>query len=448
MRLTPPEQRSRPSNFPQSSASIWRWCGAIAVVALAVCWTGLSDDSFTDEFAYITQSYYSDLFFAGRLDDPAWLNYFAFDLQPLPKYFIGIGLRAANLKMPQALDAAKWYASSTTFGPPRTLTVARIPFIAMGVLGCLAIFGWGVLLGGRVVGTIAAILLIVNPLYRLHAHRAMSDVPCEAFMAAALGLALWANRRIWSHQGVWSGLGLFGLAGLCLGLSIACKLNGLLAPIVMAGWLGLGLLLPRTGWRIKATLAVGTCLSMAVAGATFIALNPALTARPRGPVHASAYALPTEGIASRFGDMIRLRLESSEYQKKQMSHNALVTPTDKLAVFAVQGFGRCGPFGPRKSNSVIRYQLEQDWGLVIWWPMVVIGLIRAYRLGRIQLRDGAMPTAWALLIWAIAAWFVVAAYLPMAWDRYLLPIQAPNTLLAVVGMCGVWERWRGKAVDA
>ncbi len=298
------------------------------------------------------------------------------------------------------------------------------------------------------VGAFAAILLIVNPLYRLHAHRAMSDVPCEAFMAAALGLALWACQRIGSRRGVWSGLGLFGLAGLCSGLSIACKLNGLLVPIVMTGWSGLSLLLPRTGWRMKAALAVGTCISMAVAGATFIALNPALTARPRALLHSSPYALPTEGIASRFGDMIRLRLDSSSYQKKQMSHNALATPTDKLTVFAVQGFGRFGPLGPRKSNSVIRYQLEQDWGLALWWPMVVIGLVRAYRVGRRQVLEGAMPTAWALSIWAIAAWFVVAAYLPMAWDRYLLPIQVPNTLLAVVGMAGVWERWRGKVVDA
>ncbi len=123
MRLTPPEQRSRPANFPQSSASIWRLGGAIALIAgVWLCsWVGIfDDDSFTDEFAYITQSYYSDLFFAGRLDDPAWLDYFAFDLQPLPKYFIGIGLRAASIRMPQAWrDAARWYEAIRTIGSGR-----------------------------------------------------------------------------------------------------------------------------------------------------------------------------------------------------------------------------------------------------------------------------------------------------------------------------------------
>ena len=142
MRLTPPEQRSRPSNFPQSSASMWRLGGAIACLALAVFTLGIFDDSFVDEYAYITQSYYSDLFFGGKVDDPAWLDDFAFDLQPLPKYFIGTGLRAAGIRMPGRLAAAKWYRNShTRFGPPGTLTVARIPFIAMGVLGCVGLFG-------------------------------------------------------------------------------------------------------------------------------------------------------------------------------------------------------------------------------------------------------------------------------------------------------------------
>ena len=41
------------------------------------------------------------------------------------------------------------------------------------------------------------------------------------------------------------------------------------------------------------------------------------------------------------------------------------------------------------------------------------------------------------------AWVVVAAYLPMAWDRYLLPIQAPNALLAAVGDLGPLGSVRG-----
>ena len=127
-------------------------------------------------------------------------------------------------------------------------------------------------------------------------------------------------------------------------------------------------------------------------------------------------------------------------RKRAFSHNALETTNEKLKVFAVQGFGRFGPFGPSESNSKVRYEGRQDWGAVLWWPVVLFGLVHIFRLGRSQLRAGRPPTAVAGLIWAAVAWFVVAAYLPMAWDRYLLPIQAPNALLAAVGVSALWDR--------
>ena len=58
------------------------------------------DDSFVDEYAYITQSYYADHFFQGDFHHRDWLDFFAMDLQPLPKYLIGFALRAAHLPMP------------------------------------------------------------------------------------------------------------------------------------------------------------------------------------------------------------------------------------------------------------------------------------------------------------------------------------------------------------
>ena len=154
--------------------------------------------------------------------------------------------------MPGPMVAARWYGDAhTRFGPPAVLTISRLPFIATAVLGCLALFGCGVLIGGRWVGAIAALLLMINPLFRLHAHRAMSDVPCESFMIAALGLALWGATRIWSGRGIGSGLVLFAAAGVCAGLSIVCKLNGLLAPMIIVAWSGLAMLVSRLDVRAK-----------------------------------------------------------------------------------------------------------------------------------------------------------------------------------------------------
>src|SRR5229473_2211802 len=119
MGITPPDQRSRPADSPQTSVSSARMAGAVACVALAIFAGSVTDDSFVDEYAYITQSYYADLFFSGALNHTQWLDLYARDLQPLPKYMIGLCLRAAHLKMPGPVDALRWYRDThTTFGTP------------------------------------------------------------------------------------------------------------------------------------------------------------------------------------------------------------------------------------------------------------------------------------------------------------------------------------------
>jgi 4-amino-4-deoxy-L-arabinose transferase-like glycosyltransferase len=417
----------------------WRLGAAIGLAAAAVFAAGIHDGSFVDEYAYITQSYYADLFLGGRLDDRAWIDYPALDLPPLPKYFIGTGLLTAHIRRPGPRDAYRWYNDShTRYGPPEALTVARLPIIATGVVGCVGLFLCGGLIGGRRVAVLGALLLVVNPLYRLHAHRAMSDVPCEAFSIAALTLALWGVRRLWAGLGHWSGLAGFAAAGLSAGLAILCKFNGFLATMVIAAWCGSAVLLSKLDIRSKLTLAAGAAATIAAALALVLALNPAFTAR--ADVSLIQYR--------RLRRMIDIRLDASRVQQKNFEHNALKTLPERLPVFAVQGFGRFGPLGPSKSESTVRFDPAQDWGLVLWCPLVVLGVVQTVRLGRRQLADGRPPTAIALLIWAAVAWAVVAAYLPMAWDRYLLPIQAPNALLAAVGVHGLWERLRGKAVEA
>ena len=121
------------------------------------------------------------------------------------------------------------------------------------------------------------------------------------------------------------------------------------------------------------------------------------------------------------------------------SHNALHSLSDRAGVVAVQGFGRFGPLGPRKSDSTRRYDLRQDWGAFLWLPVVLAGVITAIRLGKQQHRQSQAPTAWALVVWVGLALLVVTAYLPMAWDRYQLPIQAPAALLAALPLASACD---------
>jgi len=124
-------------------------------------------------------------------------------------------------------------------------------------------------------------------------------------------------------------------------------------------------------------------------------------------------------------------------QQRQFSHNALSSPIEKIKVVAVQGFGRFGPFGKHgwssaEKTSERRYEWAQDWGALIWGPLVVLGFIASGLWGWRQHRSGDVPTGWAAATWAIVAFGVITAYIPMAWDRYLLPIQSVSCLLVAI----------------
>ena len=182
-----------------------------------------------DESAYYSQSYYAEIFLNGRRDDPAWLEFPAYDLPPLPKYLIGAALAFGGFKTPGPSDARDWYGNALLrFDPPGALAFARFPFLFLGVIGCIAIYGLGVQIGGRGVGLLAAGFLMANPLYSSHSRRAMSDVPCEAFLLLSLLLSLSGWKRTFekpSNSGKTATMMVFVsvMGGLAVGLSVLCE---------------------------------------------------------------------------------------------------------------------------------------------------------------------------------------------------------------------------------
>ncbi|WP_220369729.1 4-amino-4-deoxy-L-arabinose transferase [Paludisphaera rhizosphaerae] len=411
----------------------------LGIVATAVFAAKLGDAPFVDEYAYISQSYYTDLYFSGRWNDPAWLEFPAYDLVPLPKYLIGVTLHVARERLPGPEAARAWYAGYNTYGPPRVLTISRIPFVLLGAVGCvaLAVIGW--LAFDFRAGVLAGFILMLNPLYALHAHRAMTEAPCEAFLLTALALALAAwNRALIMNPGRWAMWGL-PAAGVATALSILSKFNGLLAIMTIAAWAGMAWMIPRGdryGWL---RFAVGSLVAVVVAWFVFLALNPFMTARNPAPNNAEAQRLAEMSVGGRFRFLIQHRRAMSAGQQQNFPHNALRSIRERVKVAAVQGFGRFGPFGPTKSDSTIRYDRVQDWGAFVWLPIALIGLGYSAAMGRVQFRRREAPAAWAVGLWALIALTVVTLYLPMAWDRYLLPIQAPFALLGATVIVAAWD---------
>jgi 4-amino-4-deoxy-L-arabinose transferase-like glycosyltransferase len=412
--------------------SILRTAGLLGCLASGLFALGLGDGPFVDEYAYITQSYQADLFFNGRTHDPAWLETLSYDLVPLPKYLINASFRLAGIARPARSSAVAWYGNSHfTWGSRRELVMARLPSVIMAGMGCAAMFLLGALVRNELTGWIAALLLTINPLYRLHAHRAMSEASCEAFLLLALALGLWAWKITLSRSRIVGPI-TFALTGGLAGLSILAKFNGILTLLCLAGWCLLGMALPGVSHKARLMLSGGTIIAGIAAWFVFLAGNPFMTAHPSEPLPPELQSISEMPTWRRFLFLVDHRRSVSQGQQQKFSHNAVHTPMERAKVLAVQGFGRFGPFGPSKSDSTVRYDLVQDLSAILWLPLVLAGGVATFRLGRRQLRGGEPPTAWALLVWAGLALAVVVAYLPMAWDRYLLPIQSPMTLLAAV----------------
>ncbi|MFO0890408.1 MAG: 4-amino-4-deoxy-L-arabinose transferase [Isosphaeraceae bacterium] len=433
---------SRSAKPTPSAGSTIRQAGLAGLLAAAFFALGLGDRPFVDEYAYITQSYQPDLLLAGRADDPSWLDPLTYDLVPLPKYLINAAYRVAGIDRPRPLDAKSWYDNTAyRWGSTPQLLVARLPSVLMAGLGCAAIHALGSQVAGPLAGWLAAVLLAVNPLYRLHAHRAMSEAPCEALSLIALAVGLWAWKAALSRErGGPAALVAMAGAGLAAGLAILAKFNGMLVLMVLAAWCIFGVLLPWVPAARKGLLVLETGLAILIALAAFVALNPFFTVRPKGPLPPPLQALAELDTVGRFRFLMDHRLDVSRGQQRLFPHNALLSFADRAAVLAVQGFGRFGPLGPSDSDSTRRFDPRQDWGALLWLPLVLSGLAWAVVRASGDWRRGVPPLSGLVAIWACLAALVVGTYLPMAWDRYQLPVQAPACVLAACVLAAAGRR--------
>lgn len=438
-----PKPNALPGLRPGTRSKTWTWPVAVTLLSLTFFgWDLAAELHFTDESAYLSQSYFADLWLEGKWDDPAWLAYAGYDIPPLPKYLIGIALRLDGHRRPGQSAMVAWYRdTSSRFVSERALVVARVPSILLGTLGCLSIFSIGTIALDRRLGFVAAFLLMLNPLYYMHARRAMSDVPAESFMLASLAVGLWAWKRTLS-SGLESRpmLGLVVGSGILGGLATLSKLNGVLSGAVLGAWALLALPLPGVRRKSKAAFLVGTLASGFVSFATFVALNPFLFAHPKGPIDPRLEPVARLGFVERVELVAEHRADVSRLAKVSFPDDALTTPREKIEAVVVQGFGRFGHFGVRGwTDSTVRFDWEQDSGALIWLPWVALGLVFALLRGRRQLQSGSPPTAWAVVVQAGVASLIVTAFIPLAWDRYFLSIQPGFALLGAFAVVGVLD---------
>ena len=310
-----------------------------------------------------------------------------------------------------------------------TLVAARLPMIALGALGCMAVFGCGVLIKDWRLG--ARCGLALDDQSALFAARPSSDVgrpvrgvPGDAGFLPAYGPGSGPGRGVGRARCSWSR----GLPGCARGWRFCASSTDLSAS--RSSWAGWGSRGSRAGlpWIRKLAMTVVTMVTISTAVTVLVAMNPYLTAHPRLTAHQSRLltskgrALIAQNPWQRFEAQVKLRRETSDYQRTKFANDALFRISERVKVLFVQGLGRFGPLGAgrvRLDGSVRGPPgLGPD-------PLGAAARVRSRAVDPIGPRAtrtrGRPPTGARSCDLGGRAWIVLAVYLPMAWDRYLLP---------------------------
>jgi 4-amino-4-deoxy-L-arabinose transferase-like glycosyltransferase len=450
---------------PGQSSHFADGCAGLAVAAVAasaIFWNLTGEPHFIDESAMIAQSYYYTLWKSGARDHVDWLHYAAYDHPPLPKYMFGMALDLAGLPVPTSIGPwMNWMRGD--YSPPadpRVLFWSRVPAALFGVGGAVALYFVGLQVHSRVAGLIAAALLTLNPLYFTHARRAMSDSFTECLVLASVALALWGCRLDPLISRRWLAWCLFVLAeSMCCGLAALAKLNGgIAAAIVLAIVLGNWLLAAATVRRspIGRDLRTPPIAALAIGAgsfAVFVLLNPFMTARPSlaaGVTNKQTYELAAMNVLERARFLVRFRQEWTRdaLANEHFQQDWLRTTKERARMTVWEGFGRYSPIGPRDiRNSDPRPETErfQDYGrarALVWLPFVGLGTVLALATGWRDFRRGTAPLPWAVVLYLVSSMAIVVGMIPLNWDRYYLPLQAPAALLASMGVAATILGWR------
>ena len=196
-------------------------------------------------------------------------------------------------------------------------------------------------------------------------------------------------------------------------------------------------------WRVTAAAIVTIAAALLVG----VAFNPFLTAKPAGaPGRLRSRVLALEKRWQRF------RLSGGVSARNRRAISRRNFPDDALLDLRRKAQGDSGAgLRPVRAVRPACGRLDEcdltspGLGSV---PLAAAGLFGLLRVGAAGPGTALAPASRRLgSLWSsgpACAWIVVTVYLPMAWDRYLLPIQSGNALLAAVGVsCALGSSGRG-----
>ena len=304
------------------------------------------------------------------------------------------------------------------------LRVARWPSALLTALGVIPVFLLGWQLRLRSLAYPAALMYALHPVILLNGRRAMME---GSLMLASLSAIAWLVAMIVAeHSGTARGFMLrlpfamrYAILGLFAGLAIAAKQTGIVVAVcaLLAALLA-GLARDRS-WR-----SIGwVVLAGAVAGLTWFALNPAYWNNPIGAAQATI-AARTDLVSSQETGPLTY---TSPWQRVQaVIMQPFLTPPQYYESDTWAGL----------INDQIRaYQGSAvdgwDWGPIIGWALTVLAGLGLLSLIHDALRRDLI--AWAILTWTSGT-VLASLAIPLAWQRYYLPLLLVAIVLAASGL--------------
>ena len=332
---------------------------------------------------------------------------------PVPKVFPYL----FPLKASEAYKSTEW-VSDKLREYRRYIQELRVLNAWLMALGAVGVYLVGRLLGGRLLGLAAWGWFVATPLVREVAWPIGTDTTLllTGLLALAAMLAF-VDRWTRERTSVLALAGGVALIGVLLGLTASSKLNGAVQGFVFA--LALGGLWVRGRFRAYRPWEPALWLALAATCTfgTFYLTNPYLWPDP---------VVGTQRILSRWKLILG-------YQNEAVVRGTIDGTAGKLGAVLEMGVLEAAPLGALTPVVV---------PALVFGGLLLLGgrALRSLRGGDESVRP------WIVLVW-IALWVVATtAWIPFRWERYVLPVAAPVSLLAtyplVEGLRVGWRRLR------
>ncbi|HLY26840.1 MAG TPA: phospholipid carrier-dependent glycosyltransferase [Aggregatilineales bacterium] len=304
------------------------------------------------------------------------------------------------------------------------LATARWPSALLTALGVLPMFYIGWQIRRRSVAYPAAVLFALHPVILLNGRRAMME---GSLMLFSLLTIAWLITLVIAEHSASAGDSVkrlhpavrYAILGVLAGLAVASKHTGLVVAVAaLAGALIAGLSRDRS-WRPLAWIG----LAGVVAFAVWFAFNPGYWNDPLGAAQATLKAR-TDLLA--FQSSGNLGYANLGQRFQGVLAEPFLTPPQ---------FYESESWAALIAPQITAYQ-DSDIDGWNWGPIIGVVLTLLAGIGLVVVIYDSLhhdKIAWIILIW-VAATSVAAMAVPLAWQRYYLPVLLVAIILAAEGL--------------